>query len=350
MKKKVLVIVCSIIIVISILIVLVLVNQQKTNSNESVYDDGDNLGYDYSEENNENNYNDYYEEETTQAIKLSDSCEKILATGTNKNGDFYELVANQEETYDKVKIEIGVIKNNKWLLEPTSDMPFIDKKTGLLNVEDVNSNNIGIEDVRIEDFGIDFVYGTFKYVADGCFCIYQGITKNIKAGSTCLIIYNAENKKTYYNTYNNSKYSSSNIYTEFYKDAAYGNKLLIERGYKRKSDFFILDTNTMETKMIVEGTEYNIMGPACDGLFAVGDFDSNYGYNRDAIMYFYDLKGNKIIDLTSYNNGDVYSVDHKYFVDGKYAFFVKNSAGTEFQVTIDTKGNVINSIENSKQN
>lgn len=45
-------------------------------------------------------------ETTSEVIKLSESCDKILATGSNKNGDFYELVANQEETYDDVKIKI----------------------------------------------------------------------------------------------------------------------------------------------------------------------------------------------------------------------------------------------------
>lgn len=357
MKKKVLLIVCSIIIVISIFIVLVFVNQQSTT--ESTQGDGDNLGYDYSD-----NYTDNYEEETTQTIKLSNSCDKILATGSNKNGDFYELVANQEETYDNVKIKIGVIKNNEWLLEPTSNMPFIDKETGLIKIEGfTEGSKFGIDDVKIEDYETDNVHGTFEYVADGCFCIYKRISKDMSwsGDPQCSIIYNAENKKSYYNTYNNNRKESIFIYTSSYKNASYGNQLLIQKRYsiggnpvtEYRSDFFILDTNTMETKVIVEDTEYNIVGPIGDGLFAVGDAQTNYtSYGQslfnESIMYFYDLKGNQVIDLTSYNDGGIYG-GGRCFVDGQFTFRVKNNVGTEFQVTIDTKGNVISSVENPKE-
>ncbi len=346
MKKKVLLIVLPIIIIISIIIVLVFVNQQSTT--ESAYGDVDNSGYDYFEENQA----DDYEEETTQAIKLSDNCDKIFATGTDKNGNFYELVANQEETYEDVKIQIGVIKNNKWLLEPTSDMPFIDKETGLIKIEGFpGGSTFGIDDIKINDYGTDDIYGTFEYVADGCFCIYEGITKDMSwtGDCNCSIVYNAENKKAYYNE------KSNFIFTSSLKEAKYGDQLLIQDKYsigglpfeEFRSDFYILDTNTMKTKMIVEGTEYDIMGSLCDGLFAVGDSMDGY---KHSIMYFYDLEGNQVIDLTSYNDGEVYGVNGTCFADGKFTFLVKNNAGTEFQVTIDTKGNVVSSVESSKQN
>lgn len=289
-------------------------------------------------------------ETTSEVIKLSESCDKILATGSNKNGDFYELVANQEETYDDVKIKIGVIKNNEWLLEPTSDIPFIDKETGLIKISLPGISAIGIDDVEIRDYDIDNIYGTFEYVADGCFCVYTDITKDVSwtGNHNCSIIYNAENKKAYYND------ESYFIFTSLRKEAKHGNQLLIQDRYSVgitgncRSDFYILDTNTMKTKMIVEGTEYNIVGPMGDGLFAVGDsFYSNS--IRNAISYFYDSEGNKIIDLTSYNDGEVYAVDKAYFADGKFTFLVKNDAGTEFQVTIDTTGNVISSVENPKE-
>ena len=289
------------------------------------------------------------DEETSEEAGLSESCDKILATGKNKNGDYYELVANQNETYNSVKIEIGVIKNNEWLLKPTSDMPFIDKKTGLLNVE---HSNVGLDDVKIADAGSDYVYGTFKYVADGCFCIYSDIRKNESWTGTpnCLTVYNAENGKIYSDTYDNSKYESGFVYTSFYKDAAYGNHLMIAKYYvidslpfdKTKWDFFVLDTETMETKRIVEDTEDIILGPACDGLFAVGE-DSDAC--NSIIKYFYDLNGKRVIDLTTYNDGGVTEVDKAYFVDGKFSFNVENEAGTDYQVTIDTKGNVIDSVK-----
>lgn len=298
-------------------------------------------------------------ETTSEAIKLSETCDKILATGTNKNGDFYELVANQEETYDNVNIKIGVIKNNEWLLEPTSNMPFIDEETGLIKA---GNSTFGIDDIKIENSEIDNLYGTFKYVADGCFCICKGIQKNlsVSGASQCTTIFNAENKKTYYNNgepYLSYDEESNFVLVDLDKEAKHGNHLLIQHRYsigglpfeEFRSDFFVLDTNTMKTKMIVEGTEYNIVAPVGDGLFAVGDslYSDTIG---NAIMYFYDLEGNKVIDLTSYNDGEVYSAGSSHFVDKTFTFWVENDAGTKFQVTIDTKGKVISSVENSKQN
>ena len=57
-------------------------------------------------------------------LKLSDTCEQVLASGYYGD-DYYEIVSNQFEDYSGLKFEVGVIKNNEWLLEPTSDMPFV---------------------------------------------------------------------------------------------------------------------------------------------------------------------------------------------------------------------------------
>lgn len=337
MKKKLIIIMITVIVTITIFMFLILGNHFKTNSNESLYSTDNNSNYNYLEE---NEVTDYVEEET---IKLSESCEIVLATGSDKSGNFYELVANQKETYDSVKIEIGVIKNNEWLLEPTTDMPFISKKTGLIHLSSY-INGVGLDDIQVNSNESDHIYGDFKYVCDGCF--YGDIRSETSDENTAFgIVYNVENQKTYYNTYDDNKYDSSYIYTKFYKDAAYGKYLVIQKDYKSpyksnvKKDILILNTDTMETKVVIDQTTDHVMGPVGDGLFAVGiDY-------YDGIKYFYDTTGNLVIDLTSYDSSGVHSILKHYFVDGRFTFNNKNSAGTNFQVTIDTSGNVIDSIK-----
>lgn len=70
--------------------------------------------------------------EQVTEIKLSETCDAVLAEGTDVNGDYYELVATQEDTYNSTVIKIGVIKNNKWLVELSTDSPFLDVESGLL--------------------------------------------------------------------------------------------------------------------------------------------------------------------------------------------------------------------------
>lgn len=64
--------------------------------------------------------------------RLSDTCDKVLAEGTDSDGSYYELVAVQEESATSVQVKIGVIKNNEWLVPLSADHPFIDNETGLL--------------------------------------------------------------------------------------------------------------------------------------------------------------------------------------------------------------------------
>ena len=55
---------------------------------------------------------------TTEPPQLSESCDMVLASGYDGD-DYYQLVANETEDYNGVKDELGVIKNNEWLLKPT---------------------------------------------------------------------------------------------------------------------------------------------------------------------------------------------------------------------------------------
>ena len=71
---------------------------------------------------------------TTEPPQLSKSCDMVLASGYDGD-DYYQLVANETEDYNGVKDELGVIKNNEWLLKPTLDMPFVNDDGSMKGVK-----------------------------------------------------------------------------------------------------------------------------------------------------------------------------------------------------------------------
>ena len=58
----------------------------------------------------------------------------VLASGYDGD-DYYQFVANETEDYNGVKDELGVIKNNEWLLKPTLDMPFVNDDGSMKGVK-----------------------------------------------------------------------------------------------------------------------------------------------------------------------------------------------------------------------
>lgn len=130
----------------------------------------------------ESSYNEITDETTTETatkeIRLSDTCDEILASGYDTEGNLYELVANQTENYSGVKIKIGVIKNNKWAVKPTSDMPFIKNDGSLQNGKGINESK-----------------NCFYYIGKGTFLFSYDYKFNIGTVSRTLdIIYNSNTK------------------------------------------------------------------------------------------------------------------------------------------------------------
>ena len=79
-------------------------------------------------------------------------------------------------------------------------------------------------------------------------------------------------------------------------------------------------------------------GAYADGMFATqGTVNENFSY------YFYNSSGTKILDLSNF---DIEKLDDKQgFHNGKCIFFVKNNVGTEFKITIDKEGNILEQIK-----
>lgn len=275
--------------------------------------------------------------EQVTEIKLSETCDAVLAEGTDVNGDYYELVATQEDTYNSTVIKIGVIKNNKWLVELSTDSPFLDEESGLLWSYDYYTYSYNYCTT-----GLDRRDASYSFIGNGCF-YHRGT------------FYNADTQKYYKDDYvlNGEMHASPNEYTipyEFYKDNNSGNVQTIADAENiilrlRKDDvrvYELLNTTTMETTPIGNSEDFYVKAPFSEGLF-LGTKDDKFA--------FYNSRGEKEIDLSEYNIVTYYIKEEfeGIFIDGKATISVINDVGKRFKITMDKKGNIISqeSIENS---
>ena len=262
-------------------------------------------------------------ENTTQKVSLSASCDKILASGTYE-GNTYELVATQEETYNDVVIKVGVIKNNEWLVPLTTDSPLLDGKYLIKQVGFSFVITKNLKDLTQDN-------STYSFIGNGCF--YCSATR---------IVYNAEIDKEL-----DLDRGEEILYPHFYEDVC-SDKFILEY-YEDDSYQYIsvLDTNTMEMNIILESTDYfgnRVLGPLADGFFAMGDIGS--------LKAFYDINGKKVLDVSEYEiqvADDTYGKS-PYFENGQFKFVATNEAGTKYDMVIDKSGNVLSSVKQSESN
>lgn len=252
-------------------------------------------------------------EPTTIAL-LSDSFEFELASGYDAENNFYQLVANEDESYSGLVVSVAVLKNNELLIEPTSTSPFND------------------EDGFIEE------KDKICYIGNGCFCLDE----------------------TIWNVNTNQHFDGEDdweLKTHFYYD---GNEEIICNNdgmflYHSTDDFnygtfLLVDSNDMTTEQVVfdEFQKYpdihpitTRFGPYTDGLMCVF---CTPGYGMQASYEgFYDLEGNKVIDLYEYDFW--HSWRGLGFKNGKAVFKIENNAGTPYMITMDKTGAVIESVE-----
>lgn len=240
---------------------------------------------------------DEIEEETEDAFgenRLSASCDYVLASGTSDNGDFYELVANDSKSYDG-KAAVGVIKNNKWLVEMTSDNPFIGEDGGLIADKAKFGKNSW------------FYYYDYNYIYD--------------------ILWNPETNAVYKSSEHDNKRPVM-IWNE--DEQCYDLRegfILVEGEYGGADE--LIDLSTMKT---IATYEFYDVYPYSEGLFCAETSTGNgtsYG--------FYDKSGNLVIDLNKYN----ISGGALRFTDGKCTFKARNDSGKKFEITIDKTGKVL---------
>lgn len=330
-------------VLVFLLILLMLTscsNSDKLNSNsENVANSVDNE----TQENQET-------EPTTTEHQLYEDY-KLLAYGTDSNNNTYYLVATQEEHASGTDIKIGVIKNNEWLVALDDNTPFHHVQKG------------EYDDYNLE-CGCDSIYdcnsNCFGYIGKGCFSCGDKIVFNADSQKSINLL----DSKYYYDglpyTLCIKKYS--NIDDKIYKyiNADDGKVLAIGNTSSQNNygnSVALLDLNTMEFNeifkngMIRHDHDHGYVFPLSEGLFAF-----IVGYSNDEWSGFYNLNGEKVIDLSHYKNiyddvvytrlGGHYGTHQSLvFIDGQCAINITNENGTKFRVIYDTKGNIVSETE-----
>ena len=276
--------------------------------------------------NNSNKDMNYRTENNTKDLVASNSC-TVICQGSDENGNDYKLVGKQEETYDNVKIEVGVIKNKEWIVHFSTDSPFITESGCLIGGGYLTNDTIHpiSENKHFRN--------NFKYVANGCFSYYNPYYNECKKA----VIYNVNTQKYY-------EFKDTKFTHLFFVDASYANSnfIVISKsldgygGYLHQ--FSILNTDIMEEDIIVKESEYRVIGPYSEGLFAVGEEPGS------EILYFYDVNGKQVLDVTQYglnSNSMDCNYEDRYFKNGEFRFTQTNSAGTKYNLAIDTNGKII---------
>lgn len=290
------------------------------------------------------NSEEEYEEEKTATIDIGAECDKVIAFGYDSDNNYYEMVANQSEDYNGVFIEIGFSINNSWVIEPTNDWPFIDSETGMIERYD--------GDIHLDIF--DNLEA--KFIGNGCFYMPFNII-NLNTGDIFELS------------------SSPFLEKKFIpgvpgESRGYAIDHLAEDGYLLLYSGELFNTNTMEyEKITYPKTEKNNNGydffevtfphhtlfPYSEGLYAAVQYKTG---RYPAYDGFYNSKGERVIDLSSYNlidttfigSSDTYNLPHKakqalVFEDGYATFDVANDAGSVYRITIDKTGEVVESVD-----
>lgn len=262
--------------------------------------------------------------EAESDLRLSEECDKVLASGYDADNNFFELVANETEDYSGTIIEFGVIKNNSWSIEMTKDCPFV-AEDGLL----VTGGSI------YDDSSI------FRYIGAGCFSVSSEF-EPLRAEA----IWNGNNGKSYLSV----EYDAAKpiITADSYETIINNDGIVLLKDFSHELKY--LDTNTMEVleiKAIEHSNRGRIVYPYSEGLFAY------YVEGNNECTGFYNLEGEKIVDLSEYNIicSSLRTADRRYynpklvFKNGMCTFNIFNDQGTEYRITIDKNGNVLDSVE-----
>lgn len=248
---------------------------------------------------------------------IHDEYDLLLCKGTSNNGDTYCLVANESEDYTGTEITIGVIKNDKWLIEPTTDSPFLGDD-GLF----VNGKAISYFRERKWFSYLEERDYAFDYLGNGCFGYQSGYN---------IFVFNANTKKSYTDT--------GCEYEWFYGFICDEGKVTIT--HDNEADHcLILDTNNMTTSTY--NSPYPDTGISRSTVCSFNMYAEGlmfiYKYRNEA-KGFYDINGNLIIDMSEYELSD--DKEEIIFKNGTCDLKIINDQGSEYKITVDKTGNVI---------
>lgn len=242
--------------------------------------------------------------------QLSKTCDMLLCSGYNGN-DYYELVANQIDRYPDSTFEIGVLKNNEWLVPLSPENPFINDNGWWVGAEYQNEP------------------GEFKYMGKGCF--YYMHERGYPE-----IVYNPETKISFevQGLEQQSVHRPTDGYTKNYTKLMSDNYEILawSSGGKRAFTYFNLLTGETKEIPITFYTTWPMVARISEGVFLARVDKATWG--------FYDINGNCVIDLSQYSF--VLEIENiNIFKNGTYTFKVRNSSNIYFHITIDKTGKVL---------
>jgi hypothetical protein len=328
-KKKIIIPIAAVCAVLLIIIIVAVSNS--TNNNSNTYIDNE---YQY-------NGDDYIENEdeiqnTTQETLLVDSCQYVLATGYDEDGTCYQLVGEDYEDYQESRIRIGVIKNNAWLIEMTTETPFIDEYNCIYGSQSLHNDYVleGYGTLKNATNSESNFYDRFGYIGKGSFYLL-----GVKRNTGGYFIEDELQTIVFWNTETNKSKIINNITMDDMDNYIQGNDVIIseltEYNFRLSNDAFAeldvksLNPETFETKKLFSKT------------LTVNNGMSNNVYQiADELIYsngsFYNLDGKKAFDLNIKNVQDI-----GHFNNGKCEIITQIDTGTKYRVIIDKTGKVI---------
>ncbi len=262
---------------------------------------------------------------TTKAPKkLSEDCDMILCTGYDGE-DYYELVANQVDNYPRSSILVGVIKNNTWLIELSSQSPFLNEDSWWKTSQYYE---------KIQD--------KFIYLDEGCF-----LMKNDGIDDYHSVIYKPDTNISF----EVAKMSIS-IYYSDYSKIINDNKFIAVSTDWKLTVYDMSTGNSDEIKGFFSDDSIHLpdsLQGISDGLFYARGDTSTWSWSySDNVQYegFFDLNGNMIIDLSNYS---ISKSNDYLFAQGKYTMTVRNENGVNFDITFDSSGQIVSQEKSAVQ-
>ncbi|MDE6471109.1 MAG: hypothetical protein K2L19_08835, partial [Eubacterium sp.] len=291
--------------------------------------------------NNYDDFDDSYEQTTEENEELlADRCQYVLATGYDADGTCYQLVGEDYESYDKSIIRFGVIKDNQWLVEMTSNVPFLDEYNCIYGGQDENGE-YNLEGYRtlnsiIEKSDESNIFDRFGYIGNGCFYL-----KSNRASKTITIV---EQLCTivFWNAETNSQKIINNVImsdTDYYNS---DNDLLISvladhlfaisNNQFADMDVQLLNTKNFETKTIF--TQHFDINSSWSKYKVYQSSESLFYVEKD--NSFYNINGNKEFELDFDNVQEMGRFDN-----GQCELITQVESGGRYRVVINTSGEVI---------
>ncbi|MBR5779456.1 MAG: hypothetical protein IKY21_02385 [Clostridia bacterium] len=271
--------------------------------------------------------------------RLSHTCDQILCEGYDDDGNQYELVANQKETSLGYEITVGVIKNNEWLYPLSTEFPFLGED-GLFHVSCPMGSKSGSNLSQHTE-----IRKAIRFIDNGTFVMDSYNNRNTtgwKLYNHYYIFFSCANLKSLTIDcdkstliFRKSNYHTRDIITDNGNIIMYTETSDTISGWLEDKvfDWQLLNTKTLQVSKIASRVS---------GVCPEGAVSENLFFASD--KHFYNTNAQKVINLSEYNI-DMFSGSNIYFENGKCNFEAKNKLGTNFSITIDKSGNVIEEVQ-----